>query len=142
MTSSQTTLPPVNLSVQNSFISLLNLFQATDGLDAAGIQLWIFFGSDNTVPVNQCEQKIPSIRCKLSEQKHMFMSTFNLFQATAGLDGAVILYDFESDYSINTRCYIQVWFDPSEYYIISLFAVIGSGFIPRPLCQASNRHRE
>jgi hypothetical protein len=30
----------------------------------------------------------------------MFMSTFNLFQATAGLDGAVILYDFESDYSV------------------------------------------
>ncbi len=44
---------------------------------------------------------------------HRFMSTFNLFQATAGLDGAVILYDFESDYSINTRCYIQVCFNPT-----------------------------
>jgi hypothetical protein len=44
---------------------------------------------------------------------HTFMSTFNLFQATAGLDGAVILYDFESEYSINTRCYIQVCFNPT-----------------------------
>ena len=29
-------------------------------------------------------------------------------QATAGLDGAVILYDFVSDYELRVRCYIQV----------------------------------
>ena len=29
-------------------------------------------------------------------------------QATAGLDGAVILYDFVSDYDLRVRCYIQV----------------------------------
>ena len=28
--------------------------------------------------------------------------------ATAGLDGAVILYDFVSDYDLTVRCYIQV----------------------------------
>ena len=34
----------------------------------------------------------------------------NIFprQATAGLDGAVILYDFVSDYELRVRCYIQV----------------------------------
>ena len=29
-------------------------------------------------------------------------------QATAGLDGAVILYDFVSDFDLRVRCYIQV----------------------------------
>ena len=31
-----------------------------------------------------------------------------LLQATAGLDGTVILYDFVSDYDLRVRCYIQV----------------------------------
>ena len=33
---------------------------------------------------------------------------FYLFQATAGLDGTVIIYDFVSDFDIKIRCYIQV----------------------------------
>ena len=31
-----------------------------------------------------------------------------IFQATAGLDGTVIIYDFVSDFDIKIRCYIQV----------------------------------
>ena len=36
-------------------------------------------------------------------------------QATAGLDGTVILYDFVSDYDLRVRCYIQVII--SIYYL-------------------------
>ena len=39
-----------------------------------------------------------------------------LFQATAGLDGTVILYDFVSDYDLRVRCYIQV----DNLYLLSI----------------------
>ena len=38
-----------------------------------------------------------------------FQRSLNIiFQATAGLDGTVIIYDFVSDFDIKIRCYIQV----------------------------------
>ena len=44
-------------------------------------------------------------------------------QATAGLDGAVILYDFVSDYDLRVRCYIQVRGGDSQHFIITLLHV-------------------
>ena len=51
-------------------------------------------------------------------------------QATAGLDGAVILYDFVSDYELRVRCYIQVRiliFISSIFYISSISSIPMNG---------------
>ena len=44
------------------------------------------------------------------EQNHLDLdgSDDNAPQATAGLDGAVILYDFKTEFDLVVRCYIQV----------------------------------